>query len=142
MSSRPYPVHPILVVDDEEGILLSIDTILQLAGIDNVLTCADSRQVISIVRQRTPSVVLLDLNMPHVDGEAILDQLTGRHPEIPIIIITGRIDAETAVNCMKTGAFDYIVKPVDENRLLASVRKSLRFGEYRETDDLRKRRSG
>ncbi len=129
MSRRPYPTHPILVVDDEEGILFSIDTTLQLAGITNVLTCSDSRQVMSIVQRRTPSVVLLDLNMPHVDGEAILDRIAVRYPEIPVIIITGRIDAETAVDCMKTGAFDYIVKPVDENRLLATVRKSLQFGE-------------
>ncbi len=129
MTGRRYPVYPILVVDDEQSILLSIDTILQLAGINNVLTCSDSRQVIPIVKQRTPSVILLDLNMPHVDGEAILDQVAAEHPDIPIIIITGRIDTDTAVECMKSGAFDYIVKPVEENRLLASVKKSLQFSE-------------
>ena len=58
-----------------------------------------------------------------------MDQLTCQYPHIPIIIITGRIDAETAVNCMKSGAFDYIVKPVDENRLIGSVKKSLQYGE-------------
>ncbi|MGB3213030.1 MAG: sigma-54 dependent transcriptional regulator [Desulforhopalus sp.] len=129
MSKRPYPSDPILVIDDEEAILLSIDTTLQLAGINNVLTCSDSRQVMAIVEQRLPSVILLDLNMPHVDGEAILDQISSRNQQIPIIIITGRIDAETAVECMKSGAFDYIVKPVDENRLIASVKKSLQYGE-------------
>jgi DNA-binding NtrC family response regulator len=129
MNRRPYPSDPILVIDDEEAILLSIDTTLQLAGINNVLTCADSRQAMAIVKQRPPSVILLDLNMPHVDGEAILDQITSQNLHIPVIIITGRIDAETAVECMKSGAFDYIVKPVDENRLIASVKKSLQFGE-------------
>lgn len=127
--SVTFPLNPILIVDDEEGILLSIDTTLQLEGYSNVLTCSDSRQVMSIVQQRRPSLILLDLNMPHVDGEAILDKITKLHPEIPIIIITGRIDAETAVECMKIGAFDYVVKPVEENRLMASVKKSLRFGE-------------
>jgi DNA-binding NtrC family response regulator len=129
MTNKRYPVYPILVVDDEQSILLSVDTTLQLAGINNVLTCSDSRQVMPIVKQRTPSVILLDLNMPHVDGEAILDQVTGDHPDIPIIIITGRIDTDTAVECMKSGAFDYIVKPVEENRLLASVKKALQFRE-------------
>lgn len=129
MTNKRYPVNPILVVDDEESILLSIDTTLQLAGINNVLTCSDSRQVLPIVRKRNPSVILLDLNMPHMDGEAILDQISIHHAEIPVIIITGRIDTDTAVECMKSGAFDYIVKPVDENRLLASVKKSLQFGE-------------
>lgn len=129
MTTKQYPTYPILVVDDEEGILLSIDTTLQLAGLNNVLTCSDSRQVMPIVKQRKPSVILLDLNMPHVDGEAILDQITTQHSDIPVIIITGRIDTNTAVDCMKSGAFDYIVKPVEENRLLASVKKSLQFGE-------------
>ena len=128
MSKRPYPSDPILVIDDEEAILLSVDTTLQLAGMNNVLTCADSRQVMAIINQRPPSVILLDLNMPHIDGEAILEQITNQNPHIPVIIITGRIDAETAVECMKSGAFDYIVKPVDENRLIASVKKSIQYG--------------
>ena len=132
MSRRPYPADPVLVIDDEESILLSVDTILQLAGMNNILTCSDSRQAMAIIKQRSPSVVLLDLNMPHVDGEAILDQITSQNPQIPIIIITGRIDAETAVECMKSGTFDYIVKPVDENRLIASVKKSLQHGALRQ----------
>ena len=132
MNRRPYPADPILVIDDEESILLSVDTILQLAGMNNILTCSDSRQAMAIIKQRSPSVVLLDLNMPHVDGEAILDQITSQNPHTPIIIITGRIDAETAVECMKSGAFDYIVKPVDENRLIASVKKSLQHGALRQ----------
>lgn len=132
MSRRPYPADPILVIDDEESILLSVDTILQLAGMNNILTCSDSRQAMAIIKQRSPSVVLLDLNMPHVDGEAILDQITSQNYHIPIIIITGRIDAETAVECMKSGAFDYIVKPVDENRLIAAVKKSLQYGTLRQ----------
>lgn len=129
MSNRPYPADPILIIDDEEAILLSVDTILQLTGMNNVRTCSDSRQAMAIIEQRLPSVILLDLNMPHLDGEAILDQITGQYPHIPIIIITGQIDAETAVECMKSGAFDYIVKPVDENRLITSVKKSLQYGE-------------
>lgn len=126
------PLNPILVIDDEEAILLSVDTTLQLAGLNNILTCSDSRQVMAIVQQREPSVILLDLNMPQVDGEAILDQLKCERPHIPVIIITGRIDAASAVECMKSGAFDYIVKPVDENRLLATIKKSLKFGELRQ----------
>ncbi len=129
MSNRPYPADPILIIDDEEAILLSVDTILQLTGMNNVRTCSDSRQAMAIIEQRLPSVILLDLNMPHLDGEAILERITGQYPHIPIIIITGQIDAETAVECMKSGAFDYIVKPVDENRLITSVKKSLQYGE-------------
>jgi len=126
MTAQHYPVDPILVIDDEEAILLSIDTILQLAGFNNVITCSDSRQVASLVQQRTPSVVLLDLNMPHLNGEAIIEQMAASHPRVPVIVITGRVDAETAVDCMKSGASDYIVKPVEEERLLSTVKKALR----------------
>lgn len=129
MTQTRYPTNPILVVDDEESICLSIDTILQLEGINNVITCSDSRQAMGIAKKKSPCLVLLDLNMPHLDGEAILDQIQKELPNTPVIVITGRIDAETAVNCMKSGAFDYIVKPVDENRLVASVNKSLLYSD-------------
>mgnify|MGYP000560234664 CR=1 FL=1 len=131
MSTPKNPCDPILVVDDEESILLSVDTILQMAGMNNVITCSDSREVLAIVEHYSPSVVLLDLNMPHINGEAIIEKLSAHHPRIPIIVITGRIDAETAVDCMKSGATDYIVKPVDETRLLETIRKTLRSGELR-----------
>lgn len=129
MRNKLYPLSPILVVDDDEGILLSIDTTLQLAGMTNVVTCSDSRKVVSLIEQRRPGVVLLDLNMPHIAGEEILEQITTHFPEIQVIVITGRIDTDTAVECVKLGAFDYIVKPVDGNRLLASVQKTLQFSE-------------
>lgn len=127
--SKPHPTQPILIIDDEESILLAIDTTLQLAGMNNVLTCADSRQAMAMIERHNPSVVLLDLNMPHVNGEAIQEKILAACPHLPVIIITGRIDAETAVQCMKTGAFDYLVKPVEEERLVTVVGKSL---EYRE----------
>ncbi|WP_419176928.1 sigma-54-dependent transcriptional regulator [Desulfosediminicola sp.] len=133
MMNLKNPCDPILVVDDEESILLSVDTILQMAGMNNVITCSDSRQVLSIVERNSPSVVLLDLNMPHVNGEAIIEKLSAHYPRIPIVVITGRIDAETAVDCLKSGAADYIVKPVDEERLLATIRKTLRSGELRDS---------
>lgn len=123
----PYPEHPILIIDDEESILLAIDTTLQLAGMNNVYTCADSRQAMAMIERHNPSVVLLDLNMPHVNGEAIQERILATYPHLPVIIITGRIDAETAVQCMKTGAFDYLVKPVEEERLVTVVGKSLQY---------------
>ncbi|WP_136806991.1 sigma-54-dependent transcriptional regulator [Desulfosediminicola flagellatus] len=129
MTGTLNPYDPILVIDDEEAILLSVDTILNMAGMNNVITCADSRQAMAIIEQRKPSVVLLDLNMPHVKGEIIIEKLSELYPSIPVIIITGRIDAETAVHCMKSGASDYIVKPVDEERLLSAVKKSLQSGQ-------------
>lgn len=138
MNTSRQPHHPILVIDDEEAILLSVDTILQFAGMNNVITCSDSRQALAIMKKCPPSVVLLDLNMPHLGGEALMEQFAVHFPQVPVIIITGQIDTDTAVQCMKAGAFDYIVKPVKESRLITAITKSLRFGElYEENRALR-----
>lgn len=133
------PEQPIVVIDDEIPILLAVDTILQMANLNRVVTCSDSRQAIDVLDQHGASVVLLDLNMPHVDGETLMPEIMERFPDLPIIIITGTIDVETAVRAMKTGAFDYIVKPVDESRLVTAVHQALRFNELRqENQTLRK----
>jgi len=118
---------PILVIDDEESILLSIDTTLQLAGFNNVICCNESRQALALLQNRSPSCVLLDLNMPHLDGQSLLPRIHADYPDTPVVIITGTIDVDTAVHCMKSGALDYLVKPVDESRLVTAIHQALRF---------------
>ncbi len=138
MAPSHEPRQPIVVIDDEETILLAIDTTLRLAGFDNVITCQDSRQALEILRRGQASVVLLDLNIPHLDGEALLPQISAEFPNLPIIIVTGTIDVDTAVRCMKSGAFDYIVKPVEESRLIAAIHQALKFLElHQENQALR-----
>jgi DNA-binding NtrC family response regulator len=131
MNTRPIPPQPILIVDDEAAILLSIDTVLQMAGLNNVLTCQDSRQVMTILASRPVEAMLLDLNMPHIDGRELLGQINQAFPEIPVIIVTGAVEIETAVQCMKSGAFDYVVKPVEDERLVSAVHRALAFRELK-----------
>ncbi len=131
MSEKQSPPNPILIVDDELSILLAIDTTLQLAGFNNVITCQDSREVMEILEKHRPKILLLDLNMPYMDGERLLDIINSQYPDIPVIIVTGAIDVETAVRCMRSGAFDYVVKPVEEGRLLAAVTRALDFAELK-----------
>jgi DNA-binding NtrC family response regulator len=131
MTEKQNPSNPILIVDDELSILLAIDTTLQLAGFNNVMTCQDSREVMKILEKQQPEILLLDLNMPHIDGERLLDIIKLEYPDIPIIVVTGAIDVETAVRCMRSGAFDYVVKPVEEGRLLAAINRALDFGELK-----------
>ncbi len=128
----PRPQRPIVVIDDEQPILLAIDTTLRMAGLNHVVTCSDSREAITRIQQNGASVVLLDLNMPHLDGLALLPRIMEAYPDLPIIIITGTIDVDTAVQSMKSGAFDYIVKPVEESRLVTAIHQALRFGELRQ----------
>ena len=123
------PHRPIMIVDDEESILLAIDTTLRMAGMSNVITCNDSRLVSDILAGQPVELMLLDLNMPYIHGERLLDEINRNHPEIPVIIVTGAVDVETAVRCVKAGAFDYVVKPVEEERLLAAVNRAISFQE-------------
>lgn len=127
----PKPSLPILIVDDEAAILLAIDTALQMAGYSNILTCQDSRQVMQMLTRNEVEVLLLDLTMPHMDGRQLLNQVGREFPEVPVIIVTGAVDVETAVQCMKSGAFDYVVKPVEVERLLTSVNRAVSFRELK-----------
>ncbi|MCP4641927.1 MAG: sigma-54-dependent Fis family transcriptional regulator [bacterium] len=115
----------VLAVDDEREPLLVSEVALRFAGIRDVICCEDSRKVLGILASRSIGAVLLDIWMPHISGEELLQQIRQEYPEIPVIILTGANDADTAVRCMTAGAFDYMVKPVEESRLVSGVRRAL-----------------
>ena len=124
MTKQPvYPEHPILLVDDEEYIITTVTRILRSAGFDNTLSCTDSRDVLPLLQGRQVELILLDLTMPHIDGITLLGRLYETYPEIPVIIMTGTDEVDTAITCMKSGAIDYFVKPVEENRLIGCIKK-------------------
>jgi DNA-binding NtrC family response regulator len=130
MMSEKTMDRPILVVDDEPQILLSIDTTLRMAGMDNIITISDSRDVIRHMERQLPCLMILDLNMPHINGERLLKIVRKTYPRMPVIILTGAIDVEIAVKCMKIGAMDYLVKPVEEDRLVSAVKQALDFANF------------
>jgi DNA-binding NtrC family response regulator len=134
------PPRPILIVDDEANILLAVDTTLQMAGLNNTITCQDSRRVMEMLSDTPVEAMLLDLNMPNIDGHRLLDDVRREYPDVPVIIVTGAVDVETAVRCIKAGAFDYIVKPVEPERLITAVNRAISFQELkRENRSLRRR---
>jgi len=98
---------------------------------NNIMTCQDSRQVIDLLRRKPAEVLLLDLTMPNIGGEELLTMVNFEFPDIPVLVVTGSVDVETAVRCMKSGAFDYVVKPVEEGRLLAAVSRGIAFRELK-----------
>ena len=139
MTLTLNPAHPIVIVDDEASILLAIDTTLQIAGLNHTITCQDSRDVMGILADKPVEAMLLDLNMPNVDGHRLLDDVRREYPDIPVIIVTGAVEVETAVRCIKAGAFDYIVKPVEADRLITAVNRAVAFQELqRENRSLRR----
>ena len=129
MNETPTPGIPILLVDDEQITLKSCEIALKTDGITNVITCQDSREVMNILGRREIAAVLLDLSMPHVSGETLLPQIVQQYPHVPVIIVTGANDVMTAVRCMREGAFDYMVKPVEKNRLVSGVRRAVEIVE-------------
>src|SRR6266436_6988832 len=132
MTTTAVSQRPVLLVDDEPALLRSASLLLRAAGIMPILTLDDSRLVLSRLADDTIGVVVLDLTMPHLAGQALLEQITATYPDIPAIVMTATHDLETAVQCMQAGAIDYLVKPVDKDRLVSSVRRALELRALRQ----------
>lgn len=125
------PQLPILIVDDEQEILDGYEFVLQSSGINNIETCLSGLDVMNRVKSKEYTLILLDLLMPQMSGQEILKALKQVKPELPVIILTGLNDIDTAVSCMKEGAFDYMIKPVEEQRLVTCVKRAIERHEER-----------
>lgn len=123
---------PVLLVDDEESVLFSSKTLLRSAGIRNVQTLSDGRKLAAFLDRQPVAVIVLDLLMPRVSGVELLPGLVRDFPAVPVIVMTAVQDVETAVSCMKKGAYDYLVKPVEESRFVSSVRRALEVRSLRQ----------
>ena len=140
MNTAVYPQLPVMMVDDEPQALNSFESVLRSARINHFQRCEDSREVLPLLRKQPPELILLDLRMPHVSGEELLATLRREHPELPVIIITAANDVDTAVACMKAGAFDYLLKPVEKSRLISGVLRAIELCELRRENSLLKDR--
>lgn len=134
------PIKPILLVDDEEHFLSTAELVLNSNRFTNVETCNKSSKVIDQLKEKEYSLVALDINMPEISGKELLPKILENFPEMVVIIITAINDVENAVECMKLGAFDYLVKPIDEERFLASINRGLYFASIR-NENIRLRES-
>ncbi len=125
MNPEEHSPKQVLLVDDEEYTLTTARLWLQGSGIVEVLTTSDSREVFPLLESKKVSVIVLDLHMPHISGRELLPKLVRDYPQIPVILMTADDDIDTVVDCMRAGAFDYLVKPAEPGRLVARVRKAL-----------------
>ncbi|MCZ6624353.1 MAG: UDP-3-O-acyl-N-acetylglucosamine deacetylase [Deltaproteobacteria bacterium] len=114
----------ILVVDDEDGIRESVREILSDEGY-RVIEASDGTRVPDLIRKEHPSLVLLDIWMPQVDGIGLLREIKKQEPEIKVVMISGHGNIDTAVTATKFGAFDFIEKPLSLDGLLVTVRRAL-----------------
>jgi len=116
---------PILIVDDDEGLLLSIKATLLSADMPEPALLSDSRQVMELVKKHQFNLILLDHIMPHITGMEILKQIKQEFPHIECIIVTAVDEVSTAVEAMKFGAYEYLVKPLNSERLKIVTNRAL-----------------
>jgi len=114
----------ILIVDDEKAIRKTLGEILSYEGY-KLDEAGDGEDALKRFREKTYDVVLCDIKMPKMDGIEFLEKAREANPDVPIIMISGHGTIETAVEAVKKGAYDYISKPPDLNRLLITIRNAM-----------------
>jgi len=124
MNTKSRISLPVFLVDDEVDFLQSASVTLRMSGFD-VITCSESNEVMSKLSQQNIGVIMLDILMPGTKGTDLLPEIIKAFPHIPIIMLTALNSVETAVDCMRMGAFDYLLKPVEKSRLVTSVRRAM-----------------
>ena len=141
MNEALYPAFGVLLVDDEAPWLRSLRMTLEGPGaISNIVTLSDSREVMAVLARGGVGLILLDLTMPHLSGQELLARIAEEHPEVTVIVLSGLNQIETAVSCMRLGAFDYLVKTDEEDRIVDSVRRAIRMQELQlENKEMRRR---
>lgn len=117
----------ILVIDDQRAIRSTLKDILEMEG-HTVGLAEDGEQGCSAFDAGQWDVVLTDIKMPGKDGMEVLAHIHGSHPEVPVVMISGHGNIDTAVESIKGGAYDFIEKPLDLNRLLVTIKNALERG--------------
>jgi DNA-binding NtrC family response regulator len=120
-----FPPHPVLIVDDDEASRLALVVTLRSAGVTNVQTVADSTAVPQMLAAEAFSLVLLDLNMPGLSGQEVLQKTSDLESRPPFIIVTGSSRPRELAQGACKGVVDYLVKPVERDRLVRAVRTAL-----------------
>ncbi|MFO8023565.1 HD domain-containing phosphohydrolase [Thiohalophilus sp.] len=117
----------IFIVDDEPANLLLIEKMLRSQGYTKLTQISDPREVVDSCQAQRPDLILLDINMPHLDGYQVMEQLNGLQDPLmpPVVVLTAQHSKEHLLKALALGARDFITKPFDRNELLMRVRNLL-----------------
>lgn len=128
----------ILVIDDEKAIRNTLKEILEYEK-HRVSLAANGLEGLELLKKESFDALLLDIKMEGMDGMEVLEQVSKDYPDLPVVMISGHGTVDTAVKAIKMGAFDFIEKPLDLNRLLITLRNAMDKGKLvTETKTLRK----
>jgi DNA-binding NtrC family response regulator len=114
----------VLLVDDEEGFVAALEKRLSIRGLQVVTASSGEEGLALLDREPDVDVVLLDVKMPGMDGIATLEQIRRVHPLVEVIMLTGHGTVESAIEGMKHGAYDFLMKPCDVEELLSKVEEA------------------
>src|SRR5262245_48345112 len=121
----------VLIIDDEEAIRSSLKMIFEYEGYECLLA-ANGPAALKILEKETPDLVFLDIKMPQVDGMEVLKQIKSVDGSPPVVILSGHGTVKTAVEATKLGAFDFIEKPPESDRILLVARNALKLSNVEE----------
>jgi DNA-binding NtrC family response regulator len=129
----------VLVIDDERSIRNTLKEILEYEK-HKVEVAEDGITALELLKKNSYDVALLDIKMPEMDGMEVLDKITALHSDLPVVMISGHGNVDTAVAAIKKGAFDFIEKPLDLNRIMVTLKNALDKSDLiTETKSLRKK---
>ena len=114
----------LLLVDDEERFLSTTRILLEKRGVENVQAATNGADALKVLRKERIDVVVLDVKMPGMDGVEVLRRIKQEHPLVEVIMLTGHASVESAVEGLKLGAYDYVMKPIDIPDLLAKIEEA------------------
>jgi DNA-binding NtrC family response regulator len=136
-AGRPH----ILVVDDEPNMRLVLTTLLDQSGFVSS-SSSSAEEALKRVRELDPDVILTDMQMPGMGGLELLKTLSDQFPEIPVVLLTAYGTVAAAVEAMRRGAFDFLLKPFDREQLVAVMQKAVRHAHRTRLDVRQPRESG
>jgi DNA-binding NtrC family response regulator len=113
----------VLMVDDEEDFVTTLSERMKLREVDSEVAL-DGEQALQRVEDDIPDVMVLDLKMPGIDGLEVLRRVRKAYPQIPVVILTGHGSEKDEAEARRLGAFDYLQKPVDIEKLIKTLRKA------------------
>ena len=126
-------MHKVLIVDDELNMRLVLAAMLKKEGYI-ITSAADGREALQILKSNKMDVVITDLKMPHLDGMGLLNCITEKYPEVPVIMITAHGTVATAVEALKKGALDYITKPFEQDEIKSVISKAIKTRTLKENE--------
>lgn len=134
LSNGEFTEGTILAIDDDAATLGLLEDLLSLSGF-NVFTAGEGHEGIKLFTEERPDLVITDIQMPRMDGLELLQRVRSVDDSVPVILVTGHGDLDNAVRALRRGAHDFLLKPINADILLNTVRKGLEHSRLRRLEE-------